>query len=169
MWFHEECNCLFLPNVNGIKLIHWGRVTHICVGKLTIIGSDNDLSPGRRQAIVWTNAEISLIGSLGTNCSEMLTAIHTFSFKKMHLKLSSGKWRPFCLGLIVLIRCWSYHKISCLISASCSLKVGFWTISTKLYGDRDYLVDGLNVQSNWRPRMGAYALVLLFATRGWTH
>ena len=32
-------------------LTHWGRVTHICVGNLTIIGSDNGLSPGRRQAI----------------------------------------------------------------------------------------------------------------------
>ena len=38
------------------RLTHWGRVTHICVGKLTIIGSDNDLSPERRQAIIWTNA-----------------------------------------------------------------------------------------------------------------
>ena len=36
-------------------LTHWGRVTHICVGKLTIIGSDNGLSPERRQAIIWTN------------------------------------------------------------------------------------------------------------------
>ena len=33
-------------------LTHWGRVTHICVGNLTIIGSDNGLSPGRRQAII---------------------------------------------------------------------------------------------------------------------
>ena len=28
--------------------------------------------------------------------------IHKFLFKKMHLKMSSGKWRPFCLGLNVL-------------------------------------------------------------------
>ena len=41
-------------------LTHWGRVTHICVSKLTIIGSDNDLSPGRHQAITWTNAGILL-------------------------------------------------------------------------------------------------------------
>ena len=47
-------------------LIHWGRVTHICVSKLAINGSDDDLSPGRRQAIIWTNAEILLIGPLGT-------------------------------------------------------------------------------------------------------
>ena len=28
-----------------VALTHWGRVTHICVGNLTIIGSDNGLSP----------------------------------------------------------------------------------------------------------------------------
>ena len=49
------------------QLTHWGRETHICVGKLTIIASDNGLSPGRRQAIIWTNAGILLIGPLGTN------------------------------------------------------------------------------------------------------
>ena len=84
-------------------LTHWGRVTHIWVGKLTIIGSDNGLSPGRHQAIIQANAGILLIGPLGTNFSEILSEIHIFSFKKIHLKLSSGKWRPFCLGLNVLI------------------------------------------------------------------
>ena len=84
-------------------LTHWGRVTHICVGKLTNIGSDNGLSPGRRQAIIWTNAGISLIGPLRTNLNEILIGIQTFSFKKMHLKMSSAKWRPFCLGLNELI------------------------------------------------------------------
>ena len=81
---------------------HWGRVTHICFSKLTIIGSDNGLSPGRRQAIIWANAGILLIGALGTNFKETSNEIHTFSFNKIHLKLSSGKWRPFCLGLNVL-------------------------------------------------------------------
>ena len=52
-------------------LTHWGRVTHICVVKQTVIGSDNGLSPGRRQAIIWTNAGILLIGPLGTNFSEI--------------------------------------------------------------------------------------------------
>ena len=83
-------------------LTHWGRVTHICVSELNIIGSDNGLSHGRRQAIIWTNAGKLLIGHLGTNFSEILSEIHTFSFKKMHLKMSSGKCRPFCLGLNVL-------------------------------------------------------------------
>ena len=172
-------------------------MTHICVSKLTIIGSDNGLSPGRRQAIIWTNdnilvraaqfsfrpadflplhfglnfrnpsyiyiracciiyicslyhsvhkftvnnpdlciigleifnwkdwfdnllchlvrpwrtsppspplcaALILVIEPLGTNFSEISIEINTFSFKKMPLKMSSGKWRPFCLGLNVL-------------------------------------------------------------------
>ena len=79
-----------------------GQVTLICVSKLTIIGSDNGLAPVRLQAIIWTNVGILLIGPLG-DFSEILIEIHTFSFKKMYLKMSSGKWRPFCLGLNVLI------------------------------------------------------------------
>ena len=39
------------------KLTHWGRGTHICVSKLNITGLDNVLSPGRRQAIIWTMLE----------------------------------------------------------------------------------------------------------------
>ena len=85
-------------------LTHWGRVTHIWVSKLSIIGSNNGLSPGRRQAIIWTNAGILLIWTIGTNFNEMLIEIHTFSVKKIHLKMSSANWRPFCLGLNVL-RC----------------------------------------------------------------
>ena len=59
-------------NNDKFVLTHWGRVTHICVSELTIIGSDNGLSPGRRQAIIWTNAGILLIRTLGTNVSEIL-------------------------------------------------------------------------------------------------
>ena len=83
-------------------LTHWGRVTHICVSKLTIIGSDNGLSPGRRQAIICTNAGVVLIRPIGTNFSEILIGNQTFPFKKMHLKMSSAKWRPLYLGLNVL-------------------------------------------------------------------
>ena len=77
-------------------------MTQICVSKLTIIGSDNGLSLGRCQAIIWTNAGILLIGPLVTNLGEILLKLYLFSFKKMHLKMSSGNWRPFCLGLNVL-------------------------------------------------------------------
>ena len=83
--WHPSC----LTMMTSWLLTHWGRVTHICVGNLTIIGSNNGLSPGQRLP-------------LGTNFREILIEIHSFSFKKMHLKMSSRKWRPFCLGLNVL-------------------------------------------------------------------
>ena len=80
-------------------LTHWGRVMHICVSKMSVIGSDNGLVPGRHQANIWTNNGILLIGPLGTNFSEILIRIQTFSFKKMQLKMLSAKWHPFCLSL----------------------------------------------------------------------
>ena len=83
-------------------LTPWGLVMHICVSKTNIIGSDNGLSPGRRQRIIWNNTGILLIGPLGTNLTEILIEIHAYSFKKMHLKMSSGKWQPFYLSLSVL-------------------------------------------------------------------
>ena len=98
------------------RLTHWGRVTHIYVSKLTIIGSDNGLSPDRRQAIIWTNAGLLLIGSFGTNFSEILIEIRAFPFGKMRFKVSSAKRRPFCLGLNVLTTYdtlgWSFYQSS---------------------------------------------------------
>ena len=87
-----------------LQLTHWGRVTHICISKLTTMGSDNSLLPGQHQAIIWTNAGILLIGPLWTKFSDILIKIDIYSFKKMHLKTSSGKWRPLCLSLNVLNR-----------------------------------------------------------------
>ena len=99
-WFINQCgfkkdNC---TGDNLFILTNWGRETHICVGNLTIIGSDNGLSPGRRQDIIGTNVGILLIGTVGTKFSEILIEKYIFSFKKMHFKVSSGKWRPLCLG-----------------------------------------------------------------------
>ena len=88
------CSIYFSSQLNSL--------THICVSNLTIIGSDNGLSPDRRQAIIWTNAGILFIEPFGTNFSEILIEILTFSIKKMRLKVSSGKWRSFCFGLNVL-------------------------------------------------------------------
>ena len=76
-----------------VLLNHWGLVTHIRVSKLTIIGSDNGLLPGRHQAIIWTNDEILLIGPLGTHFR-----IHTFSLKKMYFEMSSEKSGNFVLA-----------------------------------------------------------------------
>ena len=90
---HELVTCI---------LTHWCRVMHICIGNLTIIGLDNGLLPDQCHVITWTIAGILLIGPLGTNFSEILIKIRTFSFTKIHLKTLSVKQRPFCLGINVL-------------------------------------------------------------------
>ena len=51
--------------------------------------------------------------SLGTNLSENLIQMQTFLLKEVHLKISSGKWRPFRLDLNVLI--YTYVHLSALI------------------------------------------------------
>ena len=102
-------------------------MTHICVGKLTIIGSNNGLSPGRCQTIFSTNAGILLIGLIGKNFSEIVHRNAYVFIKKIHFKLSSGKRRPFCLGLNVF-------------KHMCTLSVNFSIRFTPL---------GLYVQSIW--------------------
>ena len=90
-------NFTLTPWTRFSELTYWGWVTYTCTDNLTIIGSGNGLSPDRRQAITWTNDGILFIGPLGTNFGEILIKLHTFSFKKMHLKMLSAKRRPFCL------------------------------------------------------------------------
>ena len=124
-WRSFNCNDKTLCSNLSDFITHWGRVTHVCVGKLTIIGSDNGLSPGRHQAIIWANAGILLIGPLGTNFSEILSEIQSFSFKKMHLKVSSAKWRPFCLGLNELI-CWMDLSAIYLTTRVRNLIISLW-------------------------------------------
>ena len=53
MWCIEKnLTILLAEKFIFVMYIHWGQVTHICVGNLTIIGPDNGLSPCRRQAII---------------------------------------------------------------------------------------------------------------------
>ena len=102
--FHLMTSSCYEPCSTTVKcwLTQWGRVTHICVGNLNVIGSDNGLSHGRRQSIIWINVGVLLIGPLGINFSENKFEMQPFSVKQMHRRMSSSKWRPFCLGLNVL-------------------------------------------------------------------
>ena len=114
-------------------LTHWGWVMHICINNLIIIGSDNGLLPGRRQAIIWTNAGILLIGPLGTNFSEILIEILKFLLKeKICIKMSSVKWRPFCLGLNLLTHWGLVLKVNKhqWAGSSWPMKMIQWMIST---------------------------------------
>ena len=86
-----------------LGLTHWDRVTPIWVSKLTIIALDNGLEPGRRQAIIWTNAGILLIGPLRANFSEILIQMQTYIFIQRNAvenvvrKLASILSRPQCV------------------------------------------------------------------------
>ena len=71
---------------------------HICISKLTIIVSDNGLSPGQRQAIIWTNAGILLIGPLGTNFSEILI-IQENAFDNVAWKMVAVLSGPQCVNV----------------------------------------------------------------------
>ena len=135
----ENSEGLSSPEICGYNLTHWGRVTHICVGKTTIIGSDNGLSPYRHQAIIWTNAGILLSELLGSNFSEILIEIHTFSFTKMHLKMSSGKWRTFCLGLNVL-KCAILQSIWGICIFSISWEIALWWMTLDPISEKSILV-----------------------------
>ena len=101
---------------------------HICVGKLVIIGADNGLSP----AVIWTNDRTLVFLPYGTNFKEILIAFHTFSFRQMHLKMSSGKWQPFCLDLNVLIMKWNANfriKQQCTCNLCYHMFYNIWRIS----------------------------------------
>ena len=104
-----------------LKLIEAEWRIYASVNFITIINSDNGLSPCGCHAMIWTNAVILLIGPLGTNFNGILFEIHIISFMKIHLKMSSGKCRPFCLGLSVLIS-WIYTNPHWRRIAHCLLK-----------------------------------------------
>ena len=92
MWY-------FWTSYLNVWLTHWCRVTHICVDKLTIIGSDMAC---RLDSTKPLSEPVLEYCQLETNFSEISIGIQTFSFKKVHLKMSTW-WRPFCIGLKVLM------------------------------------------------------------------
>ena len=140
---------MYLPKgeiINNLcvsTLLNCGRVTHICVRNLTIIGSDDCLSPGRCHAIIWTDAGILLIWSSETDFNENLIKNHTFSFKTICLKMSSGRWRPLCLGLHVLTLqgqvthtyivglCHHWFRQWCVVYAAPSHNLNQWRLIVK--------------------------------------
>ena len=122
---------------------------------ITIIG----WSPGRRQAIIWTNAAILLIRTLGTNFSEKLIEIHISFFKKMHLKMSSGKWRPFCLGLkmsIDTVVVYRSYKMADTDTVSVPVHPSFIV-------DIFYVNKHIKIKSRWARRRLKSAAFRLFA------
>ena len=112
----DRCQCYVIFNEQDSKTIywvkqfasllaHWSRVTHICVSKLTSIGSDSGLSPDRRQAIVWNNVGILLIWPLGINFSGLLFEIQYIfiqenAFENGSWKIAAILSRAQCVNLV---------------------------------------------------------------------
>ena len=113
---------------NAHQLTNWGEVTHICVRILTIIVSDNGLSPGRRRAIIATNAAMLLIGHSWSNFSEMWIEIHSFSFNEfndlIYVEINLQTWivdsisvfcfliELACLNLLPWLFEWTFFTLS---------------------------------------------------------
>ena len=113
-----------------IYKVRHGKVRYDLRGQkigLNFIG----LSTGHRQAIIRANAGILLIWPLGTNFHETLIEILTLSFKKMHLKVFSAKWWPFCLSLNV----WTYQVY---------YRIYHYTMQAKKYRNKHMFQDFLS-------------------------
>ena len=94
-------------------LTPWGWVKHICISKLTIIGSDNGLLPGRHQAIIWTNTGILLSGKEN-------------AFENVIYEMEASSSRPQCVHLFgceARIFCTKYSMIIIALPLKVSLIV----------------------------------------------
>ena len=115
-------------NLDHWTSTHWGRMTHICIGNLTIIDWC--------QAIIWTNAGILLIGPLKTNFSEIFAEIITFSkenlFESVVCEMAAILSRPQCFNKIDCnsVGVW-YSPASCDHLAT--FKVMYWSLKWLIY------------------------------------
>ena len=74
-----------------------------CMSFYILIGSDNGFSPGRRQAIIWTNDGILLIGPLGNKLQwnlrwNLYIFIQENAFETVVRKLAAVLPRPQCFN-----------------------------------------------------------------------
>ena len=81
------------------------RLSDIWVSKVPITGADNGLSPGQREAIIWTNSGILLPGPLGTKFSEISIGINTDiviqenAFQNVVHNVAAILSRPQCVNM----------------------------------------------------------------------
>ena len=89
-------------HMSNVALTHWGRVTYLCVNKLTIIGSDNGFVawpvPSHYISQRWNIVHWTLSNKLHWKVNR-----NSLVFIQEHMRMSSGKCWPFCLGPNVLI------------------------------------------------------------------
>ena len=124
-----------LRNTNCTKhdLTHWGRVTHICVGKLTIIGSDNDLSPSQAAPShylnqCWNIVNLTLGNKLQWNFNRNWNIlIPENAFEYIVCEMASILSRPQCVKCVRRVtRVWIPYSTNRLQSIS-------WTNNCLVY------------------------------------
>ena len=114
------------------SLTHWDMMTHICLGNLTIIGSDKGLSPGRPEAINWTNDGLLLIRPLVTNFSEILIFFLHFHSRKCILRYRLENDSHFISRSQCVNARRSTWRVFCFKSVSCSLEIKWFHYSHPL-------------------------------------
>ena len=144
-WVNNIPYCILIGTSWGVScecLTHWGWVTHICVGKLTISGSDNGLSPGRHQAIIWTNAGILLIGHLGTGLGS-----NTYLYLQIQIQIQI---RRICICICI----WSNFK-PCICICICIWSAVFGVFDKYVFKYTFFLGHFQNI-SLWNTNLHEY-------------
>ena len=110
-------------------------MTHLCVGNLTIVGSDNGLSPGRRKAIIWTNAGILSIAPYkqGNFCRNRHIFILKNAFQNVIWEMTAILSRPQCVktSFLICVNICSLAVFKVWVGTSC--KFSEWFITKIIY------------------------------------
>ena len=126
----EVMGNVFILSINHIPILtHWSRVTHICVSKLTNIGSDNGLPPSRRQAIISTKCWYIVNWSLGNKFQWNLNQnqyifIQENAFESVVCEMAAILSQPQCVKLSIMC-CHIPHMLSWLVLFWKSTKMDF--------------------------------------------
>ena len=94
-----------IPSVNSLRYMY----IYICINNLTNIGSDNGLSPGRCQAIIWTNNGILLIGPLRKIFSEI-------SITNFNIFIQENAFESVVFEMVTILSRPQYVKVMFLFS-----------------------------------------------------
>ena len=151
--------CIFMNEKNCISI----RFLEVCSQgprwQYFNIGSDNGLVPNRRQAIILTNADrihwriYAALRVFEINNKVFDYAKQLFSFKDMHFKMSSAKWRSFCLGLNVSTKVSGYRNHQAVIDFS------YWSVDLYAWCRKCFLNHGISRNRHSSPLNQACEIV----------
>ena len=89
-------------------------MTYIYADNPTLVGSDNGFSPGRRQAIIWTNDGILFIRPFGTQWNfnrHLQISNQENAYENVVCEMAAILSQPQC---VYVVNCLSAHDDCCL-------------------------------------------------------